>query len=465
MIGQTMSDYRILEKLGGWMASSTKPRPQTAPRAPRVPLPQCLKSQGEGHKVPLLGVPSPLLKPRTIHLPGICVSLLMIVTLAAPALEGRIVAIGDVHGDLTDFASILRHTGLINDKSNWIGGGTVLVQVGDVVDRGPKSRECLNLLMALERQARRQKGKVIALLGNHEVMAMMGDLRYVSPEDYRGFVTEQSEKVREEAYQDYLDFASHHSPARAAVPADQMAREKWLLEHPLGFFERRDAFSPQGVYGHWLREHDAVVEIGDVLYVHGGLNPNTPFGDIQKLNQEIRSELAAFDSLWQSLSKKKVIWRYMRIEEALRQAEVEWKAVQADGQVAPELKNDLQKFLGFSAWFVNSPDSPLWYRGLALEPEETLKAGVDAMLERLKIGYIVCGHTVQPDFEVNHRFGNRVWLIDTGMVFGGRASALEIRNGAFTPDYTDKQPQTSLPATGSATSPVDSNRYTGGPQQ
>ena len=149
MIGQTMSDYRILEKLGGWMASSTKPRPQTAPRAPRVPLPQCLKSQGEGHKVPLLGVPSPLLKPRTIHLPGICVSLLMIVTLAAPALEGRIVAIGDVHGDLTDFASILRHTGLINDKSNWIGGGTVLVQVGDVVDRGPKSRECLNLLMAL----------------------------------------------------------------------------------------------------------------------------------------------------------------------------------------------------------------------------------------------------------------------------------------------------------------------------
>jgi hypothetical protein len=406
-----------------------------------------------------------MLKRRTIQLRGICAAVLMVVTLAAAASpEGRIVAIGDVHGDLTDFDSILRQMGLINSKSSWIGGDTVLVQVGDVVDRGPKSRECLDLVMALERQARRQKGKVIALLGNHEVMAMMGDLRYVSPEDYRGFVTEQSEKAREEAYQDYLDFASNRSPARDAAPAEQMPREKWMLEYPLGFFERRDAFGPQGVYGRWLREHDAVAQIGDVLYVHGGLNPDIPIGNVQELNRQIRSELAAFDSLWQSLAKKKVIWRYMRIEEALRQAEGEWKALQAGGQAAPELKNDLQKFLSFSTWFINSPDSPLWYRGLALEPDETLKPGLDAMLERLKIGYIVAGHTVQPNSEINHRFGNRVLLIDTGMVFGGRASALEIRSGRFTAYYTNEQPQILPPATGSANSPVDSNRNTGGPQ-
>jgi Calcineurin-like phosphoesterase len=404
-----------------------------------------------------------MLKSRIIRLLGICAALLMVVTLAAAAPEQRIVAIGDVHGDLTDFVSILRQTGLINDKSIWIGGGTALVQVGDVVDRGPKSRECLDLLMGLERQARRQKGKVIALLGNHEVMAMIGDLRYVSPEDYRGFVTGRSERVRKEAYQDYLDFASHHSPARDAPPAEQMPSEKWLLEHPLGFFERRDAFGPQGVYGQWLREHDAVAQIGDVLYVHGGLNPGTPFGDIQELNQRIRSELAAFDALWQSLSKKRVIWRYMRIEEALRQAEGEWKTLQVGGQIAPELNNDLQKFLSFSTWFINSPDSPLWYRDLALEPEETLKASVDAMLERLKIGYIVAGHTVQPNFEINHRFGNRILLIDTGMVFSGRASALEIRSGHLTAYYTNEKQQILPFATGGPNSPVDSDRNTGAP--
>jgi len=314
--------------------------------------------------------------------PGIFAVLLVLVTLgAAAAQDRRIVAIGDVHGDLTGFDTILQQTGIINDQHKWIGGGTVLVQTGDVVDRGPKSRESLDLLMALERQARGQKGKVIPVLGNHEVMAMTGDLRYVSPEDYQGFATEHSEKVREEAYQDYLEFvASHSNRPHDATPVEQTSREKWMAEHPLGFFERRDAFGPQGVYGRWLREHDAVVQLGDALFVHGGLNPALSFGEIQELNQQVHAELAAFDSIWQSLSKKKVIWKYMRIEEALRQAESEWTAVQAGGKMAPELQNDLQKFLSFSMWLINSPDGPLWYRGLALEPEETLRSGVEAML-------------------------------------------------------------------------------------
>ena len=408
-----------------------------------------------------------MLNRRTIRPTGTVALILIVlatILVAASAPEGRIVAIGDIHGDLADFASILRRTGLLDDKNGWIAGPTILIQVGDAVDRGPKSRECLDLLMALERQARRQKGRVIALLGNHEVMAMMGDLRYVSPEDYRGFATERSAKVREKAYQDYLDFVSHRARALAAAPTAQMPREKWMLEHPLGFFERRDAFGPQGVYGRWLREHDAVARIGDVLYVHGGLNPDTPFSDIEELNQGIRSELTAFDSLWQSLSKEEVIWKYMTIEEALHQAAGEWKTVQASGQVPPELKGDLEKFLSFSTWFINSPNSPVWYRGLALEPEETLKAGVDVMLRRLNVGYIVAGHTVQSNFEINHRFGNRVLLIDTGMVFGGKASALEIRSGRFTAYYTNAQPQISPPVTGSANSPVRSDENPAGPQ-
>ncbi len=410
-----------------------------------------------------------MMKPHLIRQPGIFAVLLILVTLgAAAAQDRRVVAIGDVHGEFTGFDAILRQTGIINDQHKWIGGGTILVQTGDVVDRGPKSRECLDLLMALERQARGQKGKVIAVLGNHEVMAMMGDLRYVSPEDYKGFATERSEKVREEAYQDYLDFvASHSERGHDAAPVDQTAREKWMVEHPLGFFERRDALGPQGVYGRWLREHDAVVQLGDALFVHGGLNPALSFGGIQELNQEVHAELAAFDSIWQSLSKKKVIWKYMRIEEALRQAEGEWAAVQAGGKMPPELQNDLQKFISFSMWLMNSPDSPTWYRGLASEPEETLRSGVEAMLERLKSRYLVAGHTPQPKGEISPRFGNRVFLIDTGMLksfFGGQASALEIRSGRFTAYYADEKPQV-LPAPISATaSSVGPNLSAGRPR-
>jgi hypothetical protein len=228
-----------------------------------------------------------------------------------------------------------------------------------------------------------------------------------------------------------------------------LARDKWLNEHPRGFFERRDAFGPQGIYGRWIRGHDAVAQIGDVVFVHGGLNPNIPFRDIRELNQRIHTDLATFDSVWQSLSSKKIIWRYSTIEEALGQAQSKWADLQTSGEVDPELREDLQKLLSFPTWFINSPDSPLWYRGLALESEEELKPGVDAMFARLRIGHIVAGHTINPDAKIARRFGERVFLIDTGMFetgSGDRASALEIQDGRFVEHYALDTPQTLMPA-------------------
>jgi len=66
------------------------------------------------------------------------------------------------------------------------------------------------------------------------------------------------------------------------------------------------------------------------------------------------------------------------------------------------------------------------------------------MLARLKIGYIVAGHTVRPKAVINQRFDNRVFLIDTGMlksVYNGKASALEIQEGRFTACYVGEKPQ------------------------
>jgi hypothetical protein len=384
--------------------------------------------------------------------------LLLAAAFSCMAAEQRVIAIADVHGDLPDFVAILQQTGLMNGSRQWTGGATVLVQLGDMVDRGPKSRECLDLLMELERQAPQQNGKVIPLLGNHEVMAMMGDLRYASAEDYGGFATPESEKVREQAYQEYLSFVSSHGNHGNDV-ASAGQREKWMTEHPLGFIERSDAFGPQGVYGRWLRQHDAVVQLGNGVFLHGGLSPDLRFRDIQELNRRVHSDIATFDSLWQALVAKRVIWKYMRMEEAIRQAQSVWAAVQLRGQSEPELQQDLQKLLSLSTWFSNSPDSPLWYRGLALEPEEKLKSGLDAMFARLKIGYIVAGHTVRPKGVITQRFDNRVFLIDTGMlksVYGGKASALEIEEGRFTAYYAGEKPQNlqAVAATNSSASPT-----------
>jgi hypothetical protein len=388
---------------------------------------------------------------------GFFLTLLLLPAVHAGA-QMRVVAVGDSHGAYPEFVAILQRAGLIDGNRQWIGGSSVLVQTGDVIDRGRGSRECLDLLMDLERQAAKQDGQVIPLLGNHEVMNITGDLRYVVAQDYRAFTTEQSDKRREEAYRDYRNFVTSRSAHRhTAYSDDDAGRQKWMADHPPGFFERHDAFEAQGLYGRWIRSHVAVVQVGDALFVHGGLNPTMHFKSIKELNERVRSEIARFDSLWQSLCDKKIIWRYMKQEEALQQVREEWTWIQTRGQVEDrEAAQQMQELSGLPNWLIVSPDGPLWYRGLALEPEETLKRPLEAMLARLKVRYIVAAHTVRPKFDIFPRFDNHVFLIDTGMlkeVYGGRGSALEFRDGIVTAYYSDGEPQVLVGVAGGATTP------------
>ncbi|HEV2492720.1 MAG TPA: metallophosphoesterase [Terriglobia bacterium] len=352
---------------------------------------------------------------------------------AGPA---RVVAIGDVHGAFPEFVQILQKMGLINDKLQWSGGTTVFVQTGDVPDRGPATRAALDLLMRLESEAPKQNGRVIPLLGNHEVMNMMGDTRYVSVEDYRSFATDQSEKRQAEEWEDYKKFVSQHGH-----PVDDQGRAQWSAEHPPGFFERRDAFGPEGVYGRWLREHDAIAEVDDALFMHGGLDPKLHFRNIDDLNHHIHNELESFDTTWKSLCGKNVVWPYMTLSEAFRQAKADWDQ---SGSNNPADRGDLQKLLSLPSGLLMAENSPFWYRGLALQPEEKLDKDVDKMLSRLKVHYLVAAHTVRPKFDITSRFDKRVFLIDTGMLkayFGGRASALEFKDGRVTAYYADAAPQ------------------------
>lgn len=95
--------------------------------------------------------------------------------------EERIIAIGDVHGDLDGLKENLRQAGLVNNHGDWIGGKQVFVQLGDIVDRGPKSEETWLYLRKLQEQARGAGGKVIRIVGNHELMWLNRDFRYINP--------------------------------------------------------------------------------------------------------------------------------------------------------------------------------------------------------------------------------------------------------------------------------------------
>ena len=92
----------------------------------------------------------------------------------------RVVAISDVHGAYDAMVTTLQNVGVIDSELAWSGGKTRLVIVGDLLDRGPRSRDAMDLLMRLEDEASAVGGYVHVLIGNHESMNMIGDLRYVS---------------------------------------------------------------------------------------------------------------------------------------------------------------------------------------------------------------------------------------------------------------------------------------------
>lgn len=108
--------------------------------------------------------------------------------------EPTIIAVGDVHGELDGLREILRHAGLVDHQDRWIGGDSVLVQTGDMIDRGPKSREAYALLAELQAKAPDAGGQIVRLLGNHELALLQGNFGWV---DYP-HPEEQQQNIRED---------------------------------------------------------------------------------------------------------------------------------------------------------------------------------------------------------------------------------------------------------------------------
>ena len=159
---------------------------------------------------------------KSILTPGLLLAVLLAGAPTRP-LNGqgapRVVAVGDIHGAIAEFKSILKTTGLADDTGRWSGGKAVLLQTGDYMDRGAGTRAVLDLLMALERQAKDAGGRVVAMLGNHEVMNLIGDTRDVTPEIFATFADAQSESRRQAAWEQYAKLAPAKAAKGEAVPA------------------------------------------------------------------------------------------------------------------------------------------------------------------------------------------------------------------------------------------------------
>jgi hypothetical protein len=356
-----------------------------------------------------------------------------------------LIAIGDIHGDFDDFALLLQRVGLADKALHWSGGKSTLVQTGDLIDRGPKGRQVLDLLMSLEKEAATAGGEVRILLGNHEVMNILGDLRYVPAEAYASFADSESENRRKAAYKEYAAWLAEHSTLLAPIkePKFSATEEEWMTKHPAGFVEYREAMSAQGSYGNWLRKHAAVTQIGDIIFLHGGIDPDLASLKIEEMNSTIREEIEEFDKTKDDLVKRKLILPVFTIQEISMMVQAQ---LFADGQadsVDEEYHAKLAKLRGFNGWLCMRDNGPLWFRGYDEWSDAEGGALIERILSAFGAKHIVVAHTVQKARHIRARFGEEIFLIDTGMLSaywkGGRASALKLRDGVnFAAEYLDE---------------------------
>lgn len=309
----------------------------------------------------------------------------------------RIVAIGDVHGADVSFAAILKKAGLIDDQQRWAGGKTIFVQTGDMTDRGAGMRAALDLLMSLEKQASEAGGRVHALLGNHEVMNLVGEMRDSTPEIVATFG---------------------------------------------GDAAMREAFGPDGTYGRWLRSHQVVVEVDDSVFMHAGIDLGFSDASLNEINRRARREIAQWDEGVRYLERRDLVPESPKFLEAVQAAQKELERLMSSPtRDEPDVRRDAALLVpianvGLSSLF--SPNGPLWFRGFASWSDAEGDTRLTELLRKFRAQRFVTGHTVQPKGRITERFAGRLFLIDTGMVFpSGRPSALEIIGDETNPVYID----------------------------
>jgi hypothetical protein len=218
-----------------------------------------------------------------------------------------------------------------------------------------------------------------------------------------------------------------------------------MARHPAGFVEQREAFGPKGEYGGWLRGHAAVAEIDGTIFLHGGIHPDLAKTKLAVMNNRIHDEIKAFDASKEYLQNEKVILPFFNLQEINNVLQAELIAeLKSRVLINEERQAKIKEFLRHEDWFSVRVDGPLWFRGYDQWSEEEGAPKVSKLLEGYKATRLVVGHTVQKSGRIRPRFGNKVFLIDTGMLSsyypGGRASALEICGDAkFVAVYLDQQ--------------------------
>jgi len=340
--------------------------------------------------------------------------------------SARVVAFADVHGAYRDWTTMLQEVGVIDADFNWSGGKTHLVSLGDLLDRGPESRKVVELLMKLDKQAERAGGAVHLVLGNHEVMNMTGDLRYVSAAEFAAFAGDETQAERDALYAQYRSF--NPGGEEAAV------RQTFDDQYPAGFIALRKAFSVDGALGGWLIKQPFVIKVNDKVYMHGGISSVASEESLDTLNRKLQGELKEFLDSMDALRAAGVMPWYVDYYDRLGFLNAR---AQEFANANPKTRADwfgpLQKVFDAQESLVfNDHDSPNWYRGTAYCHPYAESFNTERFLNKVGAKQLVMGHSPTRG-NVQVRMDGLAIRLDTGMlksVYKGRASALISEGGS-----------------------------------
>lgn len=140
----------------------------------------------------------------------------------------KMLVISDIEGNFAALRKLLLGNNVIDENFNWMFEKGHLVFIGDFVDRGTMVTEVLWLIYSLEEKAKAAGGQVHYILGNHEIMNMSGEVKYVHGR--------------------YLEHAA-------------LMNRNYI-----------DLFGPNAEIGRWLATKNVVERIGDILFTHGGIS-------------------------------------------------------------------------------------------------------------------------------------------------------------------------------------------------
>jgi hypothetical protein len=178
--------------------------------------------------------------PDAMHETRVSIAPVRRAAVSVPAVDS-LYLIGDTHGMHDALVRGLRNAGLVDQDLRWTGGRKHLVFAGDLLDRGPDVMRNVWLIYRLEREAAEAGGAVHTILGNHEIMVMLGDLRYVHPKE----------------------------------------RQIAAL-HGIGYDDLFDV--RRSVLGRWLASKPALLRIGRVLIAHGGVDDAFVGASLQQID-------------------------------------------------------------------------------------------------------------------------------------------------------------------------------------